>query len=153
MKQTQVFQAKIQDGKLKFYDPVGIRIWFEILEGTKKEGQDVEISIGKKVNRRTDQQNKALHKFFELVSDEMNEQGIGISTIMDSLKEGVDIFPTPEFIKEVWRLFQKALLKKESTTQLTTDEIDKIYELFTKWLGEKFGIYIQFPSETNPVYQ
>lgn len=150
MKNHQLFQATSDGNELKFHNETGIKIWLEILKD-----KEFLVDIIRKEQKRTNQQNKALHKFFELVSDEMNEQGIGITAILQSFKQGVDIYPTPEFIKEVWRLFQKAQLKKTSTTQLNKHEdIEKVYELFTKWLGEKFGIYIEFPSEDpHPAYQ
>jgi hypothetical protein len=37
-------------------------------------------------------------------------------------------------------------LGKESTTELTTKEIDLVFDTINKHLGEQFGIHIDFPS-------
>lgn len=103
------------------------------------------------MTQRTSQQNKAMHKFFSLLADEMNEKGLDMRVV---LKESVDIWWTPEMIKEyLWRPFQRAKYGKESTTDLEKiDEIDNIHEDLMRNLGEKFGVeYIDFPSfETDP---
>ena len=36
---------------------------------------------------------------------------------------------------------------KESTTELTTSEVSKVYEQIAKLIGEKFGVIIEFPSK------
>jgi hypothetical protein len=96
-------------------------------------------------NKRTIRQNSALHKFYELLSVELNESGYDIRT---TLKEDFEIPWTPALIKELlWRPLQKAMLRKRSTTRLTTKEIDKIYDVLNRHLGEKLGVYVAFPSE------
>jgi hypothetical protein len=95
--------------------------------------------------QRTIKQNSALHKFFELLSVELNESGYDVRT---TLKQDFEIPWTPALIKELlWRPVQKAMLRKRSTTKLTTQDIDKIYDVLNRHLGEKLGIYVPFPSE------
>lgn len=53
---------------------------------------------------------------------------------------------TGTLVKELlWRPTQKWLLKKESTTELTTREVDQVFEVIQKALAEK-GIEVHFPS-------
>jgi len=146
----QQFFVKFEGGKIIPYDKTGYAVWLDLLEG--KNGT---ITIEKEVSKRTGQQNKALHKFFELIASECEENGVTVSVIINSLqKKGVDITPTPEFIKEVWRVIQIAILKKHSTTQLEKDkEIDLVYEAFCKFIGENWGIYVEFPHEKDPRYE
>ena len=94
--------------------------------------------------QRTTQQNKALHKFYEILSDELNEKGLNVRAV---LKPTVEIRWTPDMIKEyIWRPIQKAQLGKESTTEMTTAEVDKVFATIQHHLGEKFGIELSFPS-------
>lgn len=95
--------------------------------------------------KRTSQQNKAIHLFFTMLADELNNSGYDQRKV---LKETVDIPWTPEAIKEqLWKPIQKLMYNKESTTELDkVKEIDKVHEVLMRHLGEKFGLeYIPFP--------
>ena len=94
--------------------------------------------------KRTKQQNKAIHLFFRQMSDELNEAGLDQRKV---LKPGVDIPWTEQAIKEqIWRPVQKAMIGRESTTELSTKDIDKVFDTITRHIGEKFGLFIDFPS-------
>lgn len=95
--------------------------------------------------RRTGQQNKALHLFFMLLAQELNEAGLSAQLV---LKEKMELNWSPEMVKELlWRPAQRAILKKKSTTDLKKqEEIDLIYDHLNRHLSEKFGIHIDFPS-------
>lgn len=94
--------------------------------------------------RRTHQQNKALHKFFELLADELNNAGFDMKR---TLRADIDIPWQPDTVKEyLWRPVQKAQLLKESTTELDTKEIDMIVDTLTRHLGQKTGVTVEFPS-------
>lgn len=97
--------------------------------------------------QRTSQQNKALHKFLSLLSDELNKAGLEMKVV---LKGDTSIWWTPSAVKEyLWRPLQKAMFQKESTTDLSKgNEITAIHEQLMHILGEKHGLeYIPFPSE------
>ena len=99
------------------------------------------------IQQRTGQQNKALHKFFSMLSESLNLAGLEMKVI---LKAETEIWWTMESVKEyLWRPLQKMMYGKESTTELEKQvEIDKIHEQLMHLLGEKHGIeYIPFPSE------
>lgn len=105
-------------------------------------------SVGKNglvADNRTLQQNKALHKFFEILSASLNDSGYDMKR---TLKEQVEIPWTASTIKEyLWRPVQDAMLQKESTTELTTKEINEVYEVLARHLGDKLGVVIPaFPS-------
>lgn len=107
-------------------------------------GNKIEVKIIKEEKARTLTQNRALHLLFTQLSDQLNNSGLYMQKV---LKEGVDIQWTPELIKEyLWRSVQKAQLGKESTTELTTKEIDKVFDTLVNHLGTKFGIELEFPS-------
>ena len=100
------------------------------------------------MTQRTILQNKALHKYFSVLADELNGAGYDMRK---TLKPSVDIPWTPENIKEyLWRPIQDAVLSKVSTTELNTAEVDKIYAILSRHLGEKLGVFVDFPRETPP---
>ena len=79
-----------------------------------------------------------------MLADELNDAGLDMKKV---LKPGVDIPWTKESIKEyIWRPIQQAQLSKKSTTELTTKEIDSVFDTINRHLGEKFGIHVPFPS-------
>jgi len=92
--------------------------------------------------QRTLQQNKALHKLFQIVSDEFNLAGLTVQIVLEQMAE---LTWTPILVKELWRQLQIAMLQKGSTTDLTTKEIDTVFEPFAKFVAEQ-GIDIYFPS-------
>ena len=94
---------------------------------------------------RSDKQNRALHLFYTMLSDELNSAGLDQRVV---LKPSIDIPWNLESVKnQLWRPIQKAITGKESTTELTTDEIDKVYAILMKHMNEKFKIECNFPSE------
>ncbi len=96
---------------------------------------------------RTNQQNKSMWKFFELLAQELSDHGLDMKKV---LKPEIDIPWNKNTICEfLWRPIMKAQIGKESTTELTTKEIDKIYDTLNRHLGEKFGIHVDFPSEES----
>lgn len=100
-------------------------------------------------DKRTIQQNKALHLFFTQIAKALNEQGLTVNLVLDRMREGVEFWWTPALVKEIlWREIQKHLYRKESTTELQKyGEIDRIYEVMNKFLGERLGVEnIPFPS-------
>jgi len=109
-----------------------------------QESKGEYILIFKKHSKqRTNQQNRALHLWFSQLSEALNKDGFDMRAV---IREGVDIFWTPFTVKEhLWKPVQDAMLEKKSTTQLTTNEIDKIYEVVNKAIGERTGIFIEFP--------
>lgn len=94
--------------------------------------------------QRTVQQNRALHRYFGLIAERLNEAGLDMKKV---LKPGVDIPWSTAAVKDyLWRPIQTLQLRKKSTTQLTTKEIDVVYDTLNRLLAEKFGIHEPFPS-------
>lgn len=111
------------------------------------EGKDLKEEFEPIKKSRTSQQNKALHKYFALLAEALNESGLDMRK---TLKQDVEIPWTMENIKNyLWRPIQKELLKKKSTRDLDTGEITKVYDVLNRMTGEKFGISLLFPSIEN----
>ena len=98
---------------------------------------------------RTLTQNKSIHKYFELVSSAL--KGYSVSVIIEKLSsQGIELFITPHVVKEIWRTIQLQQVGKKSTTRLTTNEIDIVYDVFNKFISENFEVTIPFPSKNDP---
>jgi len=92
---------------------------------------------------RTGKQNAALHVFLRLLSQELNAKGYSVQTFF---KEGVEVPFSPEVVKEnIWRPIQVAVSGQESSTDLTTTQIQEVYENVNRALSNK-GIHIPFPE-------
>lgn len=71
-----------------------------------------------------------------------------------TLKPEVDIPWSGSSVKEfLWRPIQQAQLNKKSTVELTTKEIDQVFDTINKYIGEKHGLHIPFPSIEELILQ
>ncbi len=95
--------------------------------------------------KRTDAQNRALHKFLENLAQTLNNAGLDMKCV---LKEDVDIPWTKDSAKEfLWRPIQRAMTGKESTTDMESVDPAEVHEVLMRHLGEKFEIpYVDWPS-------
>ncbi len=125
--------AKIEGQYIKF-DNVN-----KLHEELKKfDGYHVKITIEKAVKTRSDQANRALHLYFRLLSDTLNEHGLDIAK---SLSKKVEHRWTPDLIKElIFKKIMRSLFTKRSTTQLKSAEINEIVDIITRHFGEHFGV-------------
>ena len=106
------------------------------------DGAVYEVDI-KNFDNRTTTQNRALHKYFSLLANELNTAGLTISKMIK-----VEVEWSPHTVKELlWKPVQMALLNKDSTTKLTKDEVSKVYDTLNLALGQKKGISVPFPSQ------
>lgn len=112
----------------------------------EEPGKSMEESISLE-QTRTDQQNKALHVWFQAVADECNKHGVDAKLVMSKVMR-MDM--TPAFIKEMWKTLQRALYGKTSTTQLRKNgEIDKIRDHFIRFFANEFELELPpFPGDT-----
>ena len=118
-----------------------IEIWSALCEMAEGGGK---IEITKEKKQRTLTQNKALHKYLELLADALNDAGYDMKR---TLKQDVDIPWNMESAKEyLWRPVQMVLIDQESTTDATTDQYNKIYLTLSKHISEKFGVFVPWPS-------
>lgn len=85
---------------------------------------------------------------FEQLANELNDRGMYIGQVIR--------FDAPwnaTRVKElIWREVQKKMTGKQSTTELTTKEIDQIFEVIHQALASK-GIYVDFPSIESIKYR
>lgn len=109
-----------------------------------EDGKKIELKVLS--NRRTSKQNRALHKFYVIVTDVLNELG---QEFRYSGLKGVELSTryTPTIVKEFfWRPIQIALFDIESTRDLDTIKINEIADVMIKYFAEK-GVHVDFPRK------
>ena len=108
------------------------------------EGKEVELMVLS--GTRSDQQNRALHKFCSILAEILNDMGLDMRKV---LKPTYFIPWTTISIKDhIWRPIQKVMYSKESTKELSKhEEITNIHKVIMRELGKEHGVeYIPFPS-------
>ena len=86
----------------------------------------------------------ALHVYFDLVSERLNEAGLEQKVVLRLLP---NVPWNKTTVKEgIWRPIQEAQLMKISTRQLNTKDVDKVWDSVNRFLSENFHIHEPFPS-------
>ena len=115
------------------------------LQEVVKQGGSVSLSLKPK-DKRTAAQNNALHLYFKLLADDLNEAGFDQLTF--PWKEGITLNWTPESVKEhLWKPVQKAIVKEQATSKLKKEEVDEVYQTLARAMAEKTGVTTSFPSQ------
>lgn len=105
----------------------------------------------KQQNSLTNQQMKAIHLYLEMVADALDREGHTMQDVVREIKRA-EIRPTKDALKEVvWKPIAKILFNVDSTTKLTTGQVDRVYEVMNKWLGDSFELHVEFPSVDSDV--
>jgi hypothetical protein len=102
--------------------------------------------------KRTGSQNAALHLWFEQVAQTCRDNSVDAKLVMSKVHR-MDM--TAEFIKGMWKVLQKALLKKGSTTELNkTGEIERIQDHFIRFFAEEFELELPpFPNDDKKQFE
>ena len=96
---------------------------------------------------RTLSQNNAMHLLFTQIADELNSRGIEQKLIVELLEKYATVPWNSISVKEIiWRTLQKALLLRVSTKELTTQEVDQVFEVMNREVFVPLGIELPFPS-------
>ena len=84
-----------------------------------------------------------------MVADALNDAGLDMHAALPPM----EIPWSKEAVKNyLWRPIQKLQLAKQSTTDLTTQDIDTIYETLNRYLAHH-GIHEPFPSVEEIMHQ
>lgn len=96
---------------------------------------------------RTLSQNASLHLFCQQVALAARENGL---TMQKMLEGAIELEPTQEGIKSLFRQIAKAMYGCDSTKDLTTREMTETYEVFNRFLAEKPRcLHVPWPSEES----
>lgn len=95
-----------------------------------------------KVAKRTNQQNRSIHKYCEMIANTLNNEKMVIQDVI-KINTSWDMLRAKELI---FKAVVKHLYNKDSTTKLNKDELDKVIDTITLYLGEKGVVAPAFPT-------
>lgn len=103
-------------------------------------------NIVTKEEQITTKQMDSLHLWFRLLGNALNDAGWDMKK---TLKEEVEIPWTEQMVKShIWKTVQRIMVEKESTKQLTTKDVNKIYEVVDRHISSKTGVHVEWPTNT-----
>ena len=98
---------------------------------------------------RTWKQNKSLHLYCTAIAEKMNAAGITQRELVGKFRDGFELPVEMHMVKAIFREVGKALYQKESTADLETVEMIKVYEVVDQRFGEIVGIRAEWPSSES----
>jgi hypothetical protein len=112
-----------------------------------REHRYVEVDFRVGERQRSGQQRKAIEVYCRELARALNDAGMDQRAVMAHMREGFEIPWSQERVKDVlWREVQRAMLGKESTTQLSREEVAKVYEPLNRWTSSTLGVGVPFPE-------
>ena len=94
---------------------------------------------------RSSAQNRSIHKYFTLIAQELNELGQEFCYTGITGKE-LSMPYTSHLVKEMfWKPIQFTMFKTNTTTKLSTTQMNQIIDVFSKFFAER-GVDLDFPS-------
>ena len=95
---------------------------------------------------RTLKQNRCLHSYCNQLAEAFNDAGMDMKA---TLKHDIEIPWSGERVKEF--IFNAVSLAKydKTSSELTTKEIQVVYEIVNRHTAEKFGIGLSWPDRFN----
>ena len=123
--------------------------------------------------KRTEPQNNALHLYFRQLAEALNDAGMTqdivlthkliqaiealialwgddfhsqqLQATLEKYRPRVGLSWTEHYVKELWKKLQLPMTKKKSTTELTTGEINLVYQDFDARIAEITQVHVEFP--------
>ena len=121
-------------GALHPTDEEAVSFWMQLPEG-------VEVQVKAVPNQRTARQNAALHCMLRDLAKVLNEAGFDMLSF--PWREGVEIPWNMELCKErLWMPVQEVVTGKRHTSDLTTKEVNDVYEPLARKIS---GMGVQVP--------
>ena len=96
---------------------------------------------------RSPKQQAALEVYFSNAAEKLNDAGIYHQMNSQFIKGDFEIPWTQESFKLFWKQIQNTMYDIESTTEIHSDKVAKVYDAINRGLVERTGIHIPFPSK------
>jgi len=96
---------------------------------------------------RSPKQQAALEVYFREAAKKLNDAGIYHQMNAKFMKGDIEIPWTQESFKTFWKQIQNTMYEIESTTEIHSDKVAKVYDAINRGLVERTGIHIPFPSK------
>jgi len=113
---------------------------FELLKKLQ-DGAIYEIDI-KNIDTRTLQQNKALHKWCDLIANQLNDSGLYVTDVLKMETQ----WSMSKVKENIFKPVVKQLYNKNSTTKLKKDEFENIIDAIVKAFAQKGIVVPDFPN-------
>lgn len=110
-----------------------------------------QVTVGLRKKSRTYLQNRSMHLYFSQLSTAMNDAGYMMRIV--GFRPDFEIPWTPHAIKDIFRLVGTAMFGIESTTELSTTQIQSVYLAVDQRFAELSGISIEWPKDEPPMMQ
>jgi hypothetical protein len=95
---------------------------------------------------RTGKQNKSIHVFRRLLAKELNAKGY---TVQNFFKEGFEMPFSEQIVRDhIWVPVQEGVAGKDSSKDLTTIQVQEVYEHINKALSDK-GVHVPWPEKSE----
>ena len=104
------------------------------------------IELTEKRSTRSSLQNKALHKYFLIIVDALNELGMEFQYLGLKGQTLSTRYTTTIVKNQFWRQIQIAMFDIESTKDINTKQMNEIIDVIDKFFAER-GVYVQFPDK------
>ena len=150
----KIIDTSLTNNHRKSYKGMKFDLQNEIDRQRFKDYSEKLLRLGKQTElsevriTRTQQQNKALHVYFTLISHELNELGLEFSYIGLNNNDFALRY-SPEIVKEfIFKPIILTMFGLKSTTKLTSIQINETIDVITKFFANK-GISLDFPSVEN----
>lgn len=99
----------------------------------------------------TQSQRNALHLWFRLFAAALNEAGIDQRVFFESFKEGISVPNTEHNIKAAFKTVADAMYGKDHTEELDTKQVTELWEVFSREMSQRLGVFVPFPSDEPPM--
>jgi len=96
---------------------------------------------------RSPKQQAALEVYFKEAARRLNDAGIYHQMNAKFMKGDIEIPWTQQSFKTFWKQIQNTMYDIESTTEIHSDKVAKVYDAINRGLVERTGIHIPFPSK------
>lgn len=139
-----IFYAKSVEGQLEFSNKRELATYL-----ADNDNKTFIVTIDRETGKRTNDQNSALHLWYSMVADTLNQGGYTVQSVVN---QAIDIDWNGRLVKELlWKRAQERITGKKSTTELDkSQDIDLVYDHLCRHLGEKFGIEVPpFPHDPD----
>ena len=98
-------------------------------------------------NLRSNQQNNSLHKGLRNLAESLSDAGLDMKKV---LKPEVEIPWTAESAKEfLFNPVARIMFDGKTSSELTTTEIQEVWDVLNRHTGEKFGVTVPWPDRFN----
>lgn len=98
------------------------------------------------MTKRTTKQNGCMHKYRKDLADALNDAGMSVPVVMKMIPT-MNPDWTPTAIRErIWLPFQETKYNVQTSADLDTVQIQRVYLNINRWTSEQFGINVDWPS-------